>query len=60
MHVQGLYGDIINAVGGYRLQCTDCWRFLDGPVALAKVDRDPDRLLESQEDWSFPRNIGLK
>lgn len=32
----GIYGDMINAVGGYRLRCLDCRRLLDGPVSLAK------------------------
>lgn len=36
----GIYGDEINHVGGYRLQCLDCWAYLDGPVWLAK-ERHP-------------------
>lgn len=31
----GIYGDEINHVGGWRLWCADCRRFLDGPVSLA-------------------------
>ena len=34
--LQGLYGDTINLMGGYRLYCHDCNRLLDGPVSLAK------------------------
>ena len=34
-HVEGIYGDEINRVGGYRLQCRDCRAFLDGPVSIA-------------------------
>lgn len=33
--VEGIYGDEINMVGGYRLQCLGCRAFLDGPVSLA-------------------------
>jgi len=32
-----IYGDEINHVGGYRLQCRTCARFLDGPVYLAEA-----------------------
>lgn len=32
----GIYGDEINACGGYRLQCMDCRAYLDGPVQLAE------------------------
>ena len=32
-----IYGDQINHVGGYRLKCRRCSRFLDGPVELAKA-----------------------
>jgi hypothetical protein len=31
-NVRGIYGDEINHVGGWRNQCLDCWRYLDGPV----------------------------
>lgn len=34
-HLRGIYGDDVNRVGGYRLFCVDCGRFLDGPVSLA-------------------------
>ena len=37
--VKGIYGDEINMVGGYRLQCLDCRAFLDGPVSLASESR---------------------
>lgn len=30
----GIYGDEINRVGGYRLQCASCGKYLDGPVSL--------------------------
>lgn len=33
--VRGIYGDEINHVGGYRLQCFDCGAFLDGPASIA-------------------------
>lgn len=33
--VRGIYGDEINARGGFRLQCRDCGLLLDGPVSLA-------------------------
>lgn len=35
--LQPIYGDRINHVGGYRLQCRTCARFLDGPVSLAEA-----------------------
>lgn len=31
----GLYGDVVNAVGGYRLFCPSCKTFLEGPVELS-------------------------
>jgi hypothetical protein len=31
-NVRGIYGDEINHVGGWRNQCLDCTRYLDGPV----------------------------
>lgn len=34
--LRGIYGDEINAVGGYRLQCRDCGKLVDGPVELAE------------------------
>lgn len=34
-HLIGIFGDEINWVGGWRLQCRDCGRYLDGPVSLA-------------------------
>lgn len=46
VHLNGIYGDEINFVGGWRLQCGDCGRYLDGPVSLslrdvlAEADRD--------------------
>ena len=33
--LEGIYGDMIIAVGGYRLRCTECRALLDGPVELA-------------------------
>lgn len=57
VHLQGIYGDAINAVGGWRLQCTDCWAYLDGPVALSWVDRDPEGLIEHNEDWQPGKGI---
>lgn len=35
--LRGIYGDEINATGGYRLACEDCGRVLEGPVNLAKM-----------------------
>ena len=32
-----IYGDEINFVGGWRLWCRDCGRFIDGPVSLAAM-----------------------
>lgn len=34
--LRGIYGDEINAVGGYRLQCIACGRYLDGPISYVK------------------------
>jgi len=33
----GIYGDAINHVGGWRLYCNACRRYLDGPVSFAGV-----------------------
>ena len=33
----GIYGDMINAIGDWRLHCRDCGRYLDGPVLLADM-----------------------
>ena len=38
--LRGIYGDEINHRGGYRLECRDCGRLLDGPVMLAKIRAD--------------------
>lgn len=35
-NLTGIYGDRINHVGGWRLWCGDCGRYLDGSVMLAK------------------------
>lgn len=35
-NLQGIYGDMINVCGGYRLWCLDCERHVDGPVTLAE------------------------
>lgn len=35
-NLTGIYGDLINYVGGWRLFCEDCLKYLDGPVSLAK------------------------
>lgn len=35
VNVRGIYGDEVNHRGGYRLQCRDCGRLLDGPVSIA-------------------------
>ena len=34
-----IYGDQINFVGGWRLQCLNCRSYLDGPVKLAEMRR---------------------
>lgn len=40
-HLRGIYGDEINATpGGRRLQCMDCYSYLDGAVELASARRD--------------------
>lgn len=38
-NIRGVYGDeIIFAANWRRLQCLDCWRYLDGPLSLANND----------------------
>lgn len=38
--LRGFYGDKANHTPGFRhLECLDCGRFLDGPVALAEARR---------------------
>ena len=39
-HISGIYGDAINHSAGYRLECVDCGRLLDGPVSLFLDARD--------------------
>lgn len=39
-NLRGIYGDEINAVGGFRLQCRDCGSYLYGPVILARLRED--------------------
>lgn len=36
----------------------DCWTFLDGPVELALVERDPDNLTPAQEGWVLGGTVG--
>lgn len=31
----GIYGDLINEVGGWRNRCVACSRYLDGPVSIS-------------------------
>jgi len=38
--VRPIHGDEINHVGGYRLQCNDCRRYLDGHVVIAQLRAD--------------------
>jgi hypothetical protein len=41
--LRGVYGDEVNQyAGGYRLQCRDCGKYLDGPVSLAQ-ERDCEK-----------------
>lgn len=49
VNVDGIYGDEINHVGGYRLVCADCGRYLDGPVSIA-VDRTELRLRKAARE----------
>lgn len=35
----GIYGDEVNATGGFRLSCNTCGRLVDGPVRLAESRR---------------------
>lgn len=35
-NLNGIYGDEVNRVGGWRLQCRDCLKYLDGPVNWAE------------------------
>lgn len=58
VHLQGIYGDAILASRGYRLQCTDCWSMLEGPVELASVNRDPNNVMPQQDDWFQGKEIG--
>lgn len=37
--LEPIYGDEILRVGGWRLRCRDCRRFIDGPVRLAELRR---------------------
>lgn len=42
-NLEGTYGDEINRVGGLRLYCHDCHRYLNGPVSLAESRRSEGR-----------------
>lgn len=55
-HLQGLRGSVA-IMTGFQLQCTDCWTLLDGSWTLALVNRDPDGLHESQEDWHLGKML---
>ena len=35
--LEGIYGDEINRVGGFRLYCWDCHKYLGGPVRIAEM-----------------------
>lgn len=41
-YMRGVSGDEINHVGGWRLQCLVCERYLDGPASLANCSNPPD------------------
>ena len=45
VNLEGIYGDEILRVGGYRLRCDDCGRYLDGPVSLAQA--------LAEETWEY-------
>ena len=38
--LEPIYGDEINALGGFRLRCRDCGRLIDGPPTLAASRKD--------------------
>jgi hypothetical protein len=42
--LRGIYGDEINAVGGFRLQCLACGRYLYGPVNYVERNELTKRL----------------
>jgi hypothetical protein len=49
-NLRGIYGDEVNHTGGfYRLQCMDCWRFLDGPVVLAEMRKNELQEMRSSQ-----------
>ena len=54
VNLQGIYGDDIHCVGGYRLYCDDCGRYLDGPVSLAQA------LAEETWEYAVQVKIGAK
>lgn len=33
--IESIHGDEVNTVGGWRLRCHGCRRYLDGPAVLA-------------------------
>jgi hypothetical protein len=43
MRLDPIYGDEINHVGGWRLQCRACRRFFDGPVDLAAIRNELEK-----------------
>lgn len=58
VHLQSLHGAVINSTGGFRLQCVDCWTFLDGPPSLALVDRDPEEATPTPHGWTLGTTVG--
>lgn len=44
--LRAIYGDEIHAVGGWRLRCRICGRYLYGPASLAKM-REPEATASS-------------
>ena len=38
-NLRPIYGDEVNANGGWRLGCNDCGRYIAGPVSLAENRR---------------------
>lgn len=55
--IRGIYGDMINHVHGFRLQCLDCGMLLYGPVDLANVKTYQDAIWKSDEKKEHRHNL---